>query len=191
MVAARQDAWNDEEDVILAEVVLRHIREGSTQLAAFEEVADRLSRTASACGFRWNSLIRKQYESAITMAKKQRKTMKKKEQDLPTSQQADAGESQITLADVIDYLQKFRLQNNRDQLLHINEQLKAEMETLKQKNEQLKQEVKEAKNENLTIQKDYKALLAIMERAREMTVFHDKEVSGKKSEKGKLQKSDQ
>ncbi len=62
MEAARQDAWNEDEDLILAEVVLRHIREGSTQLAAFEEVGEKLKRTAAACGFRWNAAIRKKYE---------------------------------------------------------------------------------------------------------------------------------
>jgi prespore-specific regulator len=74
--ANRQDAWTNDEDLILAEVVLRHIREGSTQLAAFEEVGERLSRTAAACGFRWNSAIRKKYEAAIALAKKQRKHSK-------------------------------------------------------------------------------------------------------------------
>ncbi|MGB8001321.1 MAG: RsfA family transcriptional regulator, partial [Anaerobacillus sp.] len=77
MVPIRQDAWSKDEDVLLAEVVLRHIREASTQLAAFEEVGKTLSRTPAACGFRWNSLIRKQYEAAIALAKKQRKQQKK------------------------------------------------------------------------------------------------------------------
>lgn len=38
MTTVRQDAWTKDEDLLLAEVVLRHIREGSTQLKAFEEV---------------------------------------------------------------------------------------------------------------------------------------------------------
>ena len=42
----RQDAWTDEDDLLLAETVLRHVREGSTQLNAFEEVGDRLNRTS-------------------------------------------------------------------------------------------------------------------------------------------------
>ena len=72
----KQDAWSTDEDLLLAEVVLRHIREGSTQLSAFEEVGQRLSRTSAACGFRWNSTIRKKYESAIHLAKKQRTKLK-------------------------------------------------------------------------------------------------------------------
>lgn len=69
MVASRQDAWTEDDDLVLAEVTLRHIREGGTQLAAFEEVGQRLGRTAAACGFRWNSCVRKRYDAAIVIAK--------------------------------------------------------------------------------------------------------------------------
>lgn len=73
MKATRQDAWTDDEDILLAETVLRYIREGKTQLEAFKEVAEQLSRTPSACGFRWNASIRKQYQEAIEFAKEERK----------------------------------------------------------------------------------------------------------------------
>ncbi|WP_445488937.1 RsfA family transcriptional regulator [Niallia sp. 03133] len=69
----RQDAWSEEDDLLLAETVLRHVREGSTQLNAFEEVGDKLNRTSAACGFRWNAVVRHQYEKALQLAKKQRK----------------------------------------------------------------------------------------------------------------------
>lgn len=41
----RSDSWSHEDDLLLAETVLRHIREGSTQLEAFEEAGDRFGRT--------------------------------------------------------------------------------------------------------------------------------------------------
>lgn len=69
----RQDAWSQENDLLLAETVLRHVREGSTQLNAFEEVGDKLNRTSAACGFRWNAVVRHDYEKALQLAKKQRK----------------------------------------------------------------------------------------------------------------------
>jgi prespore-specific regulator len=69
----RQDAWTDENDLLLAETVLRHVREGSTQLNAFEEVGDKLNRTSAACGFRWNAVVRHRYEKALQLSKKQRK----------------------------------------------------------------------------------------------------------------------
>lgn len=65
----RQDAWTDEDDLLLAETVLRHVREGSTQLNAFEEVGDQLNRTSAACGFRWNAVVRYSYEQALQLAK--------------------------------------------------------------------------------------------------------------------------
>lgn len=73
MMKTRQDAWTEENDLLLAETVLRHVREGSTQLNAFEEVGDKLNRTSAACGFRWNAVVRHQYEKALQLAKKQRK----------------------------------------------------------------------------------------------------------------------
>ncbi|WP_137788776.1 RsfA family transcriptional regulator [Bacillus sp. E(2018)] len=73
MSKIRQDAWSEEDDLLLAETVLRHVREGSTQLHAFEEVGDKLERTSAAVGFRWNAIVRKKYEQALKIAKKQRK----------------------------------------------------------------------------------------------------------------------
>ena len=73
MMKERQDAWTEENDLLLAETVLRHVREGSTQLNAFEEVGDHLNRTSAACGFRWNAVVRHNYEKALQLAKKQRK----------------------------------------------------------------------------------------------------------------------
>ncbi|MBP0725004.1 RsfA family transcriptional regulator [Bacillus sp. RG28] len=69
----RQDAWTEENDLLLAETVLRHVREGSTQLNAFEEVGDILDRTSAACGFRWNAVVRYNYEKALQISKKFRK----------------------------------------------------------------------------------------------------------------------
>lgn len=60
---ARQDAWSEENDLLMAEMVLRHVREGSTQLKTFEEVGDMLNRTSAACGFRWNAAARFQFGS--------------------------------------------------------------------------------------------------------------------------------
>jgi prespore-specific regulator len=65
----RQDAWVGKNDLLLAETVLKHVREGSTQLNAFEEVGDILNRTSAACGFRWNAVVRHQYEQALKLAR--------------------------------------------------------------------------------------------------------------------------
>ncbi|MDN4603848.1 MULTISPECIES: hypothetical protein [Paenibacillus] len=68
----RKDIWGIEEDILLAQTVLLHIESGSTQLKAFVEAAEKLYRTKEACGFRWNSTLRKQYSDKIEEAKAKR-----------------------------------------------------------------------------------------------------------------------
>ncbi len=68
-MAIRQDAWHEQHDALLLDVTLRHIRDGSTQMLAFEEVGLKLGRTAAACAFRWNASVRKQYAQEIHTAK--------------------------------------------------------------------------------------------------------------------------
>lgn len=66
----RKDSWTIEDDKVLADTVLTYIREGKTQLQAFEETAMTLGRTKQACGFRWNKTLRKQYNvQKITRSK--------------------------------------------------------------------------------------------------------------------------
>lgn len=109
----RQDAWSHEDDLLLAETVLRHIREGSTQLNAFEEVGDKLNRTSAACGFRWNAEVRKKYYQAMELAKKQRKERKRalagqSQQQLNHIQQPIVNEAPISLPEqsesTLDYM---------------------------------------------------------------------------------------
>ncbi len=182
MTTVRQDAWSTDEDLILAEVVLRHIREGSTQLAAFEEVGEQLSRTSAACGFRWNSTIRKKYESAIALAKKQRSISKKsnKLEDSWASEtdsgqeQADQAEhigkelgsvsaAELTMEKVIVFLTDYH-KNQPDP--GIVEQ----MNQLKEENQSLKDKLNKVKEEKQTMTDDYRSLLAIMERARKLSL---------------------
>ncbi|MCM3257034.1 RsfA family transcriptional regulator [Paenibacillus lautus] len=73
----RKDEWSYEEDLLLAQTVLNHIQNKSTQLNAFEEVGERLRRTAAACGFRWNSTVRKKYEAEIKASKERRNKVSK------------------------------------------------------------------------------------------------------------------
>jgi RsfA family transcription factor len=175
MPPTRQDAWSLEEDSLLAQVVLKHIREGSTQLQAFEEVGIRLSRSATACGFRWNSSIRKQYETEIKTAKNQRKEFRKEPPAIPaTFNQASLIEEKekaiISFETVIHFLNELykkaeRSTNLEDSIEKIKE-LEMTVHDLTANNEQLEINLK-------TIQKDYHNLLAIMERARKMVILQD------------------
>jgi prespore-specific regulator len=186
MTSVRQDAWTQEEDLLLAEVVLRYIREGGTQLRAFEEVGRRLSRTAAACGFRWNSYVRKQYKEEIELAKRQRKERKKEaaasNDDKGQKQEEAILEKNLTWSDVIAFLQTHG-QKARDwqRIADENRALKKDMEQLQQMITKLQTEKEALQKELSAIQAEYKTLLAIMERARKMIVLEEEQ--GQKEKK--------
>ncbi|OEH93939.1 RsfA family transcriptional regulator [Bacillus solimangrovi] len=171
MNVARQDAWSEDEDILLAEVVLRHIREGGTQLAAFEEVGTRLSRTAAACGFRWNSTVRKQFESAITLAKEQRKSARKKEANhLKQKVVNNSGTQTFDLSKIIISLQSLqqRLESDEGSRERKENELTKRLQEVEWERDQLKEKFER-------IEQDYQVMLSIMERARKMTVFQEEE----------------
>jgi len=212
MTKVRQDAWSHEDDLLLAETVLRHIREGSTQLDAFEEVGDKLNRTGAACGFRWNAIVRKKYEKAIDIAKRQRKQLKRAGQRRPRvwqTQQEEAapmqaaggdvtmpitsGDSQISLNDVIVFLQNLQTHDrNNNRLIRENDELKARNRELEEKVSQLEKENSKLRQNQQTIEEDYQALIGIMDRARRMVMLQDEADSGapkfKMDKNGNLEK---
>ena len=202
MTKVRQDAWSHEDDLLLAETVLRHIREGSTQLNAFEEVGDKLNRTSAACGFRWNAEVRAKYENAIDLAKRQRKEKKRalarNHQVKPTVRPAVAENNNTTSSDeepfiieeqteemqpsmnlnvVIDYLKNLNKDYDASKQSK-NELNKVEKENLllREQTEELEKQLSETKKQLSTIQEDYQAFIQIMERARKMTVFEDDQI---------------
>jgi prespore-specific regulator len=194
MAKLRQDAWSHEDDLLLAETVLRHIREGSTQLNAFEEVGDELNRTSAACGFRWNAEVRNKYISAIDLAKRQRKDKKRKQRNnlenpipqrfvpekndesnlIMEPEETDASEPELSLQTVISYLQT--LERDMYQSSHMktkSEQLQYENRELIAKIDQLEKELALKDRKLKTVEEDYHTFIQIMERARKMTVLED------------------
>lgn len=130
MATTRQDAWTDDEDVLLADVVLRHIRDGGTQLSAFKEVGRSLSRTPAACGFRWNSYVRKQYREQIEEAKEIRKAG---HQGVREQKKKELSSISLTLEDVISFLQRYREEKGAKDLYRKVEKLQKEKEYLLQR----------------------------------------------------------
>ncbi|RXZ78113.1 hypothetical protein EBB07_29095 [Paenibacillaceae bacterium] len=82
MSKKRDDSWLESDDKLLIKTVLKHITNGSTQLCAFEEASQKLNRTTAACGFRWNSNLRKNNKEKISLAKKERFKHKNSETEL-------------------------------------------------------------------------------------------------------------
>jgi len=200
MAKVRQDAWSHEDDLLLAETVLRHIREGSTQLNAFEEVGDELNRTSAACGFRWNAEVRNNYIQAIDLAKRHRKEKKRAlagrnftnfkqevidhtneesqhenilEKEAPSTKISEHKE--LTFGDVISFLQSIHKNYHAFNQSHYKfEQLQRKTKQDKVRIIELEKELKETKNKLTTIEEDYKMFIQIMDRARKMSVLDEK-----------------
>lgn len=181
----RQDAWSHEDDVLLAETVLKHIKEGSTQLRAFDEVGDELHRTSAACGFRWNAVVRQKYINDIREAKKERKERKRAasylssvtkravQPELYMPQQQSVNQP-ISLSVVIDYLKTLNTESNGTQALKKeNEKLLKENLELLTKNKELEAELSKLQNDHHVIEEDYQSLIQIMNRARRMAILQD------------------
>ncbi|KOO40752.1 RsfA family transcriptional regulator [Priestia koreensis] len=190
MTSSRQDAWTQDEDLLLADLVLRYIRDGGTQLNAFEEVGRRLSRTAAACGFRWNSYVRKQYKAGIDLAKKQRKQLKAQHSTTERARaeaprrEVQSSSSDLTLRDVIHFLENLEITaENANDVVKLNVDLKKRVEGLERHIQRLEKEKHLLQNNLVVVEDDYKALIEIMERARKMVVLKEDE----KSEKVKFQ----
>ncbi len=155
MSAIRQDAWTEHDDRVLAEVTIRHIKDGGTQLSAFAEVGQQIGRTQAACGFRWNSYLRKQYDQDIRHAKTQRQRMQIDKRKLSISKEGVVAERKsIRLAgegsfsELAEHLQQWlKKLRDMDSKLSLSAM---EVERLRKENE------------------DYRALLQILDRARIM-----------------------
>lgn len=163
----RQDAWTPDEDLLLAELVLAHIREGSTQLKAFEEAGKKLKRTAAACGFRWNSNIRKQYKDGIEFAKKQRKESKKRSSLPPLDQSQEYQEvaEEVSNSTVMEAGQLFRKIENELIMLH---QYKKENSRLEYEKATIEKRLEELSEEHNRLKADYQSLMSLLNKARKM-----------------------
>lgn len=203
MTAARQDAWTPDDDLLLAEVTLRHIREGSTQLGAFEEVGEKLGRTAAACGFRWNSFVRKKYEAAIQIAKAQRKHRKQSQRlrpsvAVPTSYEESAMttstavsgmasasvssptygnlEDEVSFDSIIRFLKSQKDMFKRVKLLEKDlEEKEEELVRLREENTRMHKQLNHVQNDYQVVNEDYRTLIQIMDRARKMALLTENE----------------
>lgn len=180
MAVKRQDAWTPEDDMILAEVTLRHIREGGTQLSAFEEVAEKLGRTPAACGFRWNSTVRKKYEAAIQIAKAQRQKRNQERGRYSYRNRNGLAEADSTYSidHIIRFLRQYKnevneLKRKQKALERELEEKEKEIQKLEQENEQMKSHLNHVENDYQLVNDDYRTLVQIMERARKLALLDE------------------
>lgn len=174
--ATRSDAWTPDDDERLAALVLYHIKTGSTQLRAFEEAANHLGRTAAACGYRWNGVVRKNFRAEIEQAKQERKEFQR---SAPTGESSHLEQAQVksittseSMKEIIQFLQNYDEQYHK--LLSHLHTLEADKQSLQNQLRELEHRMtnhSETTDEPLTpeqLEEDSKVLFAIMERARKI-----------------------
>lgn len=185
---ARSDSWTKEQDELLAKTVIAHIRNGSTQTKAFEEVGDRVDRTTAAVAFRWNSEVRKNYEKEIEEAKRVKlaakkefertqadvslsttKTKEETSRNIPSDNTASNEEivlnknftdTHTSIEEVIAFL--LRLGNQLNQQNQQSPSLQSDYEQLLAKHQRLEQKY------NL-LKEDYELMSNIIEKARQFS----------------------
>ncbi|MDU9693246.1 hypothetical protein O0Q50_18890 [Priestia aryabhattai] len=81
----KNKSWSEAEDILLKDCVLENVRNGKTQLIAFEEVAEQTGRSAGSVGFRWNSTLRQQYSDDLKKAKEEAKNKNSKTKKVKTT----------------------------------------------------------------------------------------------------------
>lgn len=145
MTKNRIDAWKEEQDLLLAETVLRFVREGRTQQQAFSDVADKLNRTDTAVAFRWNSTVKQNYQKALELAKKKKRSFSK---PVTVENPKPAVNFQDALRIVIEHLNSGSFSSE-------------DIRSLQMENEILKNKIAQLEEENSTY-------LGIFERARNM-----------------------
>ncbi|MGF7034422.1 prespore-specific regulator [Paenibacillus mucilaginosus] len=165
----RKDCWKPQEDSLLAEVILEHIRSGSTQLAAFEEVGERLARTAAACGFRWNAVVRHSYLAAIKQAKLDRKAMKQAKHPRPIRlARTQPGGWSLERADtVIEQIRAYLIRS--DELARQLKEMEDELDAKNRRIHELEEQLLLAGTggpADSTLTEDFKKMLKLLERAR-------------------------
>lgn len=191
MGAVRQDSWKIEDDGLLAELILQQIRSGGTQLEAFQAAAGRLGRTAAACGFRWNSVVRKSYEPEIADARKMRKSKEhvrvvkensRKHAEIAPAmplQQVEGEAERLISSDPGQHIAS--MVQGIAQLIsrHAGEWLEPVQQLVRERNqlagaaERLAAKLNQLQQEHDQMKEDYQTIVEIMERARRMTVFSD------------------
>lgn len=173
--------WTAEEDQLLSEMVLHTISKGGTQLTAFSDVGEKIGRTAGACGFRWNAVLRSQNPTSYSEAKKKRvyiQLEKKRKSKVETFSEA------------IELLKRteqawVKQQKEISCLTQSISQTKQKVDTLKQEKEKFKRENVSVEWVQKEVKSRYEELVSLIEQLKKETGVGGDEAFIPKSAVGK------
>lgn len=128
----RHDQWTEKEDQYVVRTVIDYIRTGKTQLEAFATSGERIGRTASAVGYRWNTVLRRNNEKAFREARKDRLMLKRNKE-----KEVVVADDSMVLSDFRNFEQRVRL------LISRNKWMERELKELRQENDEVKQQLQD------------------------------------------------
>lgn len=177
--------WTEEEDQMIATMVLTSMEKGITLNGVFLHLSEKLGRTEKACRFRWYRELRPRYEASIELTKQQRRKKKptpvKKKRFQPSFSSLDLDslgtylkEQQALYTKTFQENQQLKERiREKEELL---EEVRKRMQEKEEENQRLKSEmlVMRKRIEGLGIKEeiieDYQTMLEILTRARELAL---------------------
>jgi prespore-specific regulator len=173
--------WTPEEDELLSRSVLHTISQGGTQLTAFSEVGKEIGRTAGACGFRWNAVLRGQNPTSYSEAKKKR---------VYTQLEKKRKSKVETFSEAIELLKQTEQEwiKQQKEITQLNQSIsktKQKVNTLVQENQKFKQENNAVEWVQQEVKTRYEELVQLIEKLKQETGTIDRASFSSKSTVGK------
>jgi len=170
------DVWTKDDDIALAEVVLRRVREGDSVIDACREFEETTKgrRTASASKFRWHTRLKSQYSAAYELAKTEGKKARdfarrkvnqgERYEDLLENVLEKDNDREITLDDIVVLVKRYKKQEedkgeNKDKFEKETDKLRRELEKTKKDLKDTSEENKQMKEALLEVDTNYRKLL--------------------------------
>ena len=169
------DIWTDDDDLVLAETVLRRVREGDSVIDACREFEEKTKgrRTTNASKFRWHTRLKTQYAGAYEIAKtdgkKAREFARRKVnqgeryQDILENVLEKDNEREIVLDDILVLIKQYKKQEegkeSRDKFEKETDKLRRELERTKKELKDKTDENKQMKEALVEVDTNYRKLL--------------------------------
>mgnify|MGYP001473424512 CR=1 FL=1 len=170
------ELWTEDDDIKLAECVLRRVREGDSVVDACREFEDMTNgrRTAQAAKFHWHTKLRHRYSAAYELAKqegKKNRELKRRKinqgeryKDIMETVFDSEPNREILIDDILVLVKKFKEQeeakgNFRDQYEKETNKLRRENEKIAKQLKQTEDELERTKEALVYINNQYNKLL--------------------------------
>lgn len=170
------EIWTDDDDLLLAETVLRRVREGDSVIDACREFEEKTKgrRTSQASKFRWHTRLKDQYAGAYELAKKDGKKARdfarrkvnqgERYADLVENVLDKDSDREIVLDDILVLIKQYKNQEeskgmSNDKFEKETDKLRREKDKLNIELKRTKEELKQTKEALVEVDTNYRKLI--------------------------------